>query len=242
MPQLKINGISKRFGGLAAVLDFHMTVEDGEIVGLIGPNGAGKTTAFNMVNGFYTPDAGEILFDGDNITRLGPNMVCKKGIARAFQVVRPFGDMTVLDNVTIGALVNAVGVPQAREKAREVLEFVGLGDKASILSKSLTMAGRKRLELARALATNPKLLLLDEVMAGLTPRESDEAISLIRRIRDAGVTVFLIEHVMHAVMNLSDRVVVLNHGQKIMEGTPNEVANDERVITAYLGEEGTALA
>ena len=195
-----------------------------------------------MICGFFNPDAGAIHFNGEDITKLAPNKVCKKGIARAFQVVKPFGDLSVCDNVVVGALSNTAGIMQAREEALKILEFVGLKDRTLVLAKGLTIAGRKRLELARALATKPKLLLLDEVMAGLTPKESEEAIALIRKIRDSGVTVLLIEHIMQAVMSLSDRIAVLHHGQKIKEGTPGEVANDERVIAAYLGEEEASLA
>ena len=176
VPLLEINGVCKRFGGLAAVANLDLAIEQGEIAGLIGPNGSGKTTVFNMICGFFNPDAGAIHFNGEDITKLAPNKVCKKGIARAFQVVKPFGDLSVCDNVVVGALSNTAGIMQAREEALKILEFVGLKDRTLVLAKGLTIAGRKRLELARALATKPKLLLLDEVMAGLTPKESEEAI------------------------------------------------------------------
>jgi len=239
MSLLKVKGLTKRFGGLLAVNKLDLSIEPGEILGLIGPNGAGKTTVFNVVNGFYPPDEGEIEFEGTSINRLKPDAICKRGIARVFQIVKPFGDMTVLDNTMVGAFARTGDLRKAEREALEILGFVGLSDKKSVFARSLTIADRKRLELARALATKPKLLLLDEVMAGLNPKEVEEAVVLVRKIRETGVTIFLIEHVMQAVMNLSERIVVLHHGSKIMEGSPEEVANDERVIKAYLGEEYT---
>ncbi|HHY38454.1 MAG TPA: ABC transporter ATP-binding protein [Clostridia bacterium] len=239
MPLLSVKGLTKRFGGLLAVNRLDLSIEAGEILGLIGPNGAGKTTVFNVINGFYPADEGEIEFEGTSISRLKPDAICKKGIARAFQIVKPFGDMTVLDNTIVGALARTGDLKKAAREALDVLDSVGLWDKKDVLARSLTIADRKRLELARALATKPKLLLLDEVMAGLNPKEVEETVALVRKIRESGVTIFLIEHVMQAVMNLSERIVVLHHGSKIMEGRPQEVANDERVIKAYLGEEYT---
>ena len=234
---LEIKGLTKSFGGLRAVDDFHQEIEEGEIIGLIGPNGAGKSTLFNLISGFYPPDKGRIVFDGVDITRSQPNEVCLRGIARSFQVVKPFPEMTVLDNVAVGAFCRSKTRDEAREKALHVLEFVGLENRRNIKSKSLTIAEKKRLELARALATEPKLLLLDETMAGLNPKETDETISLIRKIKAGGITLFIIEHIMRVIMTLSDRISILNHGQKITEGRPQDVVKDERVIKAYLGQE-----
>jgi len=237
MALLQIEGLTKSFGGLRAVNDFAQDIQKGEIIGLIGPNGAGKSTLFNLISGFQRADRGTIVFDGVDITHVQPNDICLKGIARSFQVVRPFSEMTVLDNVAVGAFCRSSHREEARGKALRVLEFVRLDNKKHQMSKRLTIAEKKRLELARALATDPKLLLLDEAMAGLNPKETEETISLIREIRASGVTLFIIEHIMRVIMTLSDRISILNHGQKITEGQPKDVVRDERVIKAYLGEE-----
>lgn len=237
MTLLHIEGLTKSFGGLKAVDGFAQDIRKGEIIGLIGPNGAGKSTLFSLINGFHRPDRGKIVFDGVDITQSQPDEVCIRGIARSFQVVRPFADMSVLDNVMVGAFCRSGHREEAREKALRVLQFVGLENKKDQLSKSLTIADKKRMELARALATEPRLLLLDEVMAGLNPRETEEIITLIREIRATGVTLFIIEHIMRVIMTLSDRISILHHGQKIAEGRPQEVVKDEKVIKAYLGEE-----
>jgi len=235
---LRTRRVTKYFGGLAAIKDVDLEVRRGEIFGLIGPNGAGKTTLFNLISGALRPDSGTIEFRGQGYAAIRrPSQVCQLGIGRTFQVVKPFGNLTVLENVMIGVFSKVKGADRARQEAFEVLDRMGMGAKKGMLAKSLTLPDRKRLEFARALATRPELLLLDEVMAGLTPHEVDETLSLIRKIREGGVTLFVVEHVMHAIMTLSDRVAILHHGEKIMEGNPQEVARDERVIKAYLGEE-----
>jgi branched-chain amino acid transport system permease protein len=233
---LEIKDLCKNFGGLAAIKDVNFSVHRREILGLIGPNGAGKTTLFHLITGFIPPDSGEIHFKGDNITGLQPPFrICKKGMSRTFQLVKPFLNITVSENVAVGAYCHVNSISQAKRKAEEVIEFVGLGRYSDFLSSSLTLSNRKRLELARALATEPELLLLDETMAGLNPKEIDEMIALLRNISERGVTLIIIEHVMRAIMALSDRVVVLHHGEKITEGTSAEVSKDQRVIQAYLG-------
>ena len=235
---LRTRKVTKIFGGLAAVKDVDLEVKRGEIFGLIGPNGAGKTTLFNLISGVYRPNSGTIEFKGEDFSAVHrPHEVCRKGIGRTFQIVKPFGNLTVLENVMIGVFSKVRGAEQAHQEASEILDWIGLGDKKKVIAKSLTLPDRKRLEFARALATKPDLLLLDEVMAGLTPHEVDETLILLRKIRQGGITLFVVEHVMRAIMSLSDRVAILHHGEKIMEGTPQEVAKDERVIKAYLGEE-----
>ncbi len=238
MSLLSIQNLSKNFGGLQVVDKFNLELDEGEIVSLIGPNGAGKTTIFNLLTGVYLADEGEIIFQGESIKNLKPYDICKKGIGRTFQVVKPFLNRTVLYNVTVGALLKSTNITEAECEARDILEFSGLINKKDMLAKSLTIADRKRLEIARALATKPKLLLLDETMAGLTPTETEMAINLIRKIsKEKNLTIFLIEHVMQVVMSLSDRVVVLNYGKKIAEDSPLNISQDEKVIKTYLGEE-----
>jgi branched-chain amino acid transport system permease protein len=235
---LKTRGISVSFGGLMAINRLDMEIARGEIAGLIGPNGAGKTTFFNLISGFLKPDSGLVEYDGVDITGVRPpHKLCRKGIGRTFQIVKPFGNITTLENIMIGVFSRFDSEKVARQRASEVLNFVGLYPKRDHLAKGLTLADRKRLELGRALATRPQLLLLDEIMAGLNPRETHEAIELIQKVRQQGIAVILIEHVMQVVMNLSDRVIILHHGQKIAEGRPREIASDETVIKAYLGEE-----
>lgn len=234
---LQVRGISKRFGGLQAVADVSFTLGEGEILGLIGPNGAGKTTLFNLVNGVFKSDAGTITFWGSDITGCSPDQVVHLGLARTHQIVRPLSGMSVLENVIVGACFGREhqSMREASATALEVLERVGLADRANSSARALTLAGKKRLEVARALAARPKLLLLDEVLAGLNPTEIGQMIALILSIRDGGVSVFMIEHVMQAIMNLSDRIVVLNLGRKIAEAPPAEVVTNADVVEAYLG-------
>lgn len=233
---LSVKGLSKNFGGLAAVKDVEFSIPRGEILGLIGPNGAGKTTLFNLITGFLIPDRGEILFKGTNVTGLRPpHQLCIRGICRTFQLVKPFLNITVLENVMVGSYCHVSSSSLALDKAQEIIHFVGLSRYRDYLSANLTLANRKRLELARALATEPELFLLDEVMAGLNPKEIEEMIELLRKISKQGITLIVIEHVMKAIMSLSDRVIVLHHGEKISEGSPLGVSRDEKVIRAYLG-------
>jgi branched-chain amino acid transport system ATP-binding protein len=235
---LELRGVSRSFGGLAAVKAVDLNVEEGEIVGLIGPNGAGKTTLFNLIAGTYRPHHGAVLFDGQDITHLAPYARCRLGIARTFQLVRPFANLSVLDNVAIGSVYGrqrSASRRAAETAARESLRLLGLLDRADQQARSLTLVDRKRLELARALATQPRLLLLDELLAGLNPSEVVLALELVRRVRDSGVTIVLVEHLVKALFGVSDRVAVLSAGEKIGEGVPESVAQDARVIQAYLG-------
>jgi len=234
---LEIRHVSKFFGGLAANSDVSFEVPEGTVMGLIGPNGAGKTTLFNCITGFYPPSRGEIVFDGRRMNGLKPDKVCKLGMVRTWQKVRPLTNLSVLDNVMVGALRRTNSVRRAREIAFEQLRVVRLENKPSLLAGALPIGERKRLEVARVLATGPKLLLLDEVMGGLNPAESEEIIQLILDIRGRGITQMVIEHDMKAIMRLSDRIVVLNSGEKLAEGSPEEIVNNPEVIAAYLGVE-----
>ena len=237
MNLLELKNVTKRFGGLTAVNNLSLSMEKGEILGVIGPNGAGKSTAFNCIAGVFPPTEGEVIFDGQVSNGQKPWDLCKKGLARTFQIVKPFASKSVLYNVTVGAFVNTSSRAEAEAKAIEVLKLLNFDDKKDARSADLTIADRKRLEIARALATNPRLLLLDEVMAGLRPNEVDEMVEIIRFLRDQGVTILVIEHITRAIMALSDRLVVIHFGEKIAEGLPEAVASDKNVIKAYLGDE-----
>jgi branched-chain amino acid transport system ATP-binding protein len=236
MAILEVRHVFKLFGGLAANSDVSFSMEEGTIMGLIGPNGAGKTTLFNCITGYYPPTKGEVLFKGERIDGLAPDKVCKLGMVRTWQKVRPLAKMTVLDNVMVGALARTNSLRVARQVAAEQLEVVKLGHKARFLAGGLPIGERKKLEVARVLATKPELLLLDEVMGGLNPAESDEIIQLILDIKKRGLTQMVIEHDMKAIMRISDRIVVLNSGEKLAEGLPQEIVNNPEVVTAYLGE------
>jgi branched-chain amino acid transport system ATP-binding protein len=237
---LRTDSLTKRFGGITAVNDVSFEVNEGEIVGLIGPNGAGKTTVFNLISGLFPPSGGRIYLADEDITPLKSYRRSLLGIGRTFQVVRPFTDMTVLENVMVPASVRGHGPQEARELSLEILGRVGLHDEAYLDPQNLTLSKRKRLEVARALATEPKVLLLDEVLAGLNPPEVKAALPLIHRIREGGVTVLIIEHLMAALMSVSDRVLVMDRGELISSGTPSEVTNDPEVIKAYLGDEAAS--
>lgn len=240
MSFLEVKKVSRFFGGITAVEDVSFEVRQGEILGLIGPNGAGKTTLFNVVNGFYAPSRGEVLFKDEIISGRKPYEICRRGMARTFQVVKPLQRMSVLDNVIASAFLRARSKREAEEFALETLDFTGLADDRDIISKGLPLGKRKRLEIARALATQPELLLLDESFAGLNPAELDESIGIIRKIKSRGITIMIIEHHMKVIMSISDRIVVLNYGEKIAEGTPREIGGHRQVIEAYLGEAQSA--
>jgi len=233
---LEISGLTKRFGGLLAVSQFDLAVDAGEIVGLIGPNGAGKTTVFHLIAGFHAPTSGEIRFKGASLVGDKPHAICRRGLTRTFQIVQPFAALTVIENVMVGAFNRESDAGAARRSAQEIVDFVGLGPRRDDLASSLTLSDRKRLEIARGLATRPELLLLDEAMSGLNPTEIEAIIGLIRSIHARGVSLLIIEHVMQAILALSHRLVVLHHGEKLVEGSPAAVASDQRVIEAYLGE------
>jgi branched-chain amino acid transport system ATP-binding protein len=233
---LETKGIWQRFGGLIANSDVSIRVGRGEIVGLIGPNGAGKSTLFNLIAGVYEPSQGSVIFEGEDVTALPAAERCERGIARTFQVVKSFETMTVIENVIVGALIRTTIMRQARQKALEVLEFCGLAARADVPASQLIPSEKRRLEVARALATNPKLLLLDEVLTGLTPIEAQTGVELVRKVRATGVTVLMVEHVMEIVMPLVDRAIVLDLGKVLVEGKPSEVVRDPKVISAYLGD------
>lgn len=240
MAMLRVDNVSRFFGGLAALTDISFGVEKGEILGLIGPNGAGKTTMFNVVNGFYAPSHGEVYFKEKKISGLKPYQICKMGIARTFQVVKPLQRMSVLDNVIASAFLRVKGRAQAEELALETIKFAGLYDDREVISKGLPLGKRKKLEIARALATQPEMILLDESFAGLNPAELDDSIEIIRKIKAQGITIMIIEHHMKVIMAISDRIVVLSYGQKLAEGTPHEIGNNPLVVEAYLGETESA--
>ncbi|MGC2775311.1 MAG: ABC transporter ATP-binding protein [Bradyrhizobium sp.] len=233
---LETRNITQRFSGLTANSDVSISVGRGEIVGLIGPNGAGKSTLFNLIAGAFKPTEGTILFEGRDVTALPAAERCQAGIGRTFQVVKSFESMTVIENVIVGALVRTTVMREARRKAHEVLAFCGLDGRADVLASDLVPSEKRRLEVARALATEPKLLLLDEVLTGLTPVESQKGVELVRRVRDTGITVLMVEHVMEIVMPLVDRAIVLDLGKVLLEGKPAEIVRDPKVITAYLGD------
>ncbi|WP_303852103.1 ABC transporter ATP-binding protein [Seleniivibrio woodruffii] len=240
MALLEVKGVTKQFGGLTAVNNVDMEVQEGQIVGIIGPNGAGKTTLFSCIAGSHVPTKGSIKFNGTEIAGKRPYDICKLGVTRTFQVVKPFANKTVLYNTTVGAFAKTNRLDVAEEKAMEVLKLIDLYDKKDVPAKNLTLPERKRLELARALATEPKLLLLDEVMAGLRPSEVAEMLPVIRKINSVGVSIVIVEHIMQAIMNLSEKVYVINFGKKIAEGDPHKVVAEEEVIKAYLGDEYVA--
>jgi branched-chain amino acid transport system ATP-binding protein len=243
MPILEGQRVTKFFGGLAAVVDVDFKVEQGEVLGLIGPNGAGKTTLFNLISAALVPKPGKIMFKGKNITGLKPYQICRMGVARTFQTVKVFPDAPVIDNVLLGSFFGKVGkkaASKARADAFELIEFVGLTDVIDTPAGDLTLSNQKRLEIARALATMPDILMLDEVMEGLNPTEVSQAMELVTRIRERGITIIMIEHIMKAIMNICDRIMVLHYGAKIADGTPEEIANNEQVIKVYLGDKAHA--
>jgi branched-chain amino acid transport system ATP-binding protein len=237
MAILEMKNVSMHFGELAALENINLSVEQGEILGLIGPNGAGKTTLFNCITGFLNATRGDVIFKGRNITRILPHRICHLGVCRTFQIVQSFSEMTTLENVMMGAFCRHRHTRDAKKKAEEILRFTGLDEKKDQLAGSLTLADQKRIELARTIATEPEIILLDEVMAGLNPTETEEAVALIRRVHENGLTIIIVEHVMEVIMNISHRIVVFDSGELIVHGSPKEVVRDERVIKAYLGEE-----
>ena len=241
MSIVEVKAITKYFGGLRALYNIAFTLEKGEILGLIGPNGAGKTTLFNIIAGTFPPSSGSIQFNGEEITFQDPRQICHKGISRTYQLVRTFANLTVYENVLVGLYFGKPRNGGREEEALELLRLTGLLQKANIPARSLTLVGRKQLEIARALATRPKVLLLDEAISGLNPTETESMMGLIRNIRGRGITVFMIEHIMKAVMGLSDRILVLNFGELIAQGTPEEVSKNKDVIEAYLGAEGAKV-
>jgi len=236
-PILELDRVTKRFGGLTAVSNVSFTVPAGQILGIIGPNGAGKTTLFNVISGYYRPESGRVVFAGHDVTGQAPHAICRLGLTRTFQLVKPFGNLSVIDNVMIGALTRLPTVSSARLEAERVVEACGLAAHAAGQARTLPIGLRKRLEVARALATRPRLLLLDEVMAGLNPTELAGMVELIRRLHADGLTLIVIEHIMAAMMRLAQRIVVLHHGEAIAEGAPAAITQDRRVVDAYLGEE-----
>jgi branched-chain amino acid transport system ATP-binding protein len=236
MNLVEVRGVSMFFGGLAALTDVSFDLRQGEILGLIGPNGAGKTTMFNCINGFYKPSRGEVLLKGTKISGLKPHKICRLGLARTFQVVKPLQRMSTLDNVIASAFLRTNSRAEADRKAIDILKFTGLYEDRAVISRGLPLGKRKRLEIARALATEPEVLLLDESFAGLNPTELDESLNLIREIKARGITILIIEHHMKVIMAISDRIVVLSYGEKIAEGTPHEIGSHPLVIQAYLGE------
>jgi branched-chain amino acid transport system ATP-binding protein len=238
-PLLEIRQLTKAFGGVVAVRGVDLVVNKGEVIGLIGPNGAGKTTLFGVISGFHIPNSGDIKFDESSIVGLRPDQICKRGLVRTFQIVKPFAELSVIDNVMVGALNRDMRGSEARSFAIAVIEFLGLSKVCNKSAASLPLAYRKRVEIARALATRPKLLLLDEVLSGQNPSEVIDSLRMIRKIKDKVITIIMIEHVMSAIMEISDRIVVLNYGEKIAEGTPREITRNEKVLEAYLGNDFT---
>jgi len=236
MALLQVRDLTKRFGGLVACDSVSVEIKEGEIVGLIGPNGAGKTTLFNCIAGFYPPNSGQVTFEGQEITSLPADRVCQLGIARTFQVVKIFKEMTVLENLMVGGFVRSLNTGKVRQEAMDTLNFTGLAEKKEMRGGALTIADKKRLEIARSLMTKPRLLMLDEAMAGLTQKETQEALELIHKLHQQKITLFLVEHVMEVIMPISHRVVVLDYGKKIAEDVPEKIINNEEVIKAYLGD------